>query len=131
MADSDIIQISRGLGNQIVGVVRRDLRRGRRSRDADLELETPSNKPSRFKEHVVILDASLAAASHSLTGATSCLATRCKWNTATEEYTETSQQLTVWNHSEHTSHAADTFGVIRHIDGHWHFFGDCEPMALR
>lgn len=131
MADSDIIQISRGLGNQIVGVVRRDLRRGRRSRDAELEIETPSNKPSRFKEHVVILDEDLAAASHSLTGAASGLATLCKWNTEDEEYTETSQQLTVWNHSERTAHVTDTFGVIRNIDGHWHFFGDCGPMASR
>jgi len=131
MADTDIVQISQGLGKQLVGVVRRDLRRGRRSRDAELDLQTPGNKPSRFKEHVVILDASLAAASHSLTGATSGLATLCKWSTTDEEYTETSQQLTVWNHSEHTSHAANTFGVIRNIDGHWHFFGDCEPMASR
>ena len=131
MADSDVVQISQGLGKQLIGVVRRDLRRGRRSRDAELDLETPGNKPSRFKEHVVILDEDLDAASHSLTGATSGLATLCKWNTEDEEYTETSQQLTVWNHSESTAHVTDTFGVIRNIDGHWHFFGDCGPMASR
>jgi hypothetical protein len=131
MADSDIVNISKGFNRQLVGVVRRDLRRGRRSRDAELDLETPGNKPSRFKDHAVILDAALAAATHSLTGASSCLATLCKWSVTDGEYIETDKQLTVWNHSEQTGHAADTFGVIRHIDGHWHFFGDCGPMAAR
>lgn len=128
---SDIVQISQGFNRQLVGVVRRDMRRGRRSRDAELDLETPGNKPSRFKERVVILDADLAAASHSLTGATSGLATVCKWSVADEEYVETALQLTVWNHSEHANHTVDTFGYARFIDGHWHFFGDCHPMGAR
>lgn len=128
---SDIVQISQGFNRQLVGVVRRDMRRGRRSRDAELDLETPGNKPSRFKERVVILDADLAAASHSLTGATSGLATVCKWSVADEEYVETALQLPVWNHSEHANHTADTFGYARFIDGHWHFFGDCHPMGAR
>ncbi len=106
------------------------VRRNRRiSKEADLSPQTKT--ASRFSEKVVILDADLPAASHSLTGATNCLATVCKWSVDNEEYTETSLQLTVWNHSEHANHTVDTFGYIRHIDGHWHFFGDCHPMGAR
>jgi hypothetical protein len=86
---------------------------------------------SGYKEHAVILDADLPAASHALTGATSCFATVCEWNSADEEYAETAKQITVWNHAEATAHVEDTFGIARWIDGHWHFFGDCEPMAAR
>jgi len=131
MADSDVVNISQGFNRQLVGVVRRDLRRGRRSRDAELDLQTPGNKPSRFKDHAVILDDDLPAATHSLTGATSCLATMCLWSKTENEYSETSKQITVWNHSESTAHVLDTFGIARWINGHWHFFGDCEPMAAR
>lgn len=83
------------------------------------------------RDRIVILDANLAAATHALTGASSCLATCCSWDSATSDYTELSEQITVWNHSEATSHVTDTFGIARWIDGHWHFFGDCEPMAAR
>lgn len=82
-------------------------------------------------QFVVILDEDLAAATHALTGASSCLATVCEWSTADEEYTETAKQITVWNHAEATSHVADTFGYARWIDNHWHFFGDCAAMASR
>jgi hypothetical protein len=82
-------------------------------------------------EFVVILDAALAAATHSLTGASSCLATVCEWDSTDSEYAEGSKQITVWNHSEKTSHVEDTFGYARWIDNHWHFFGDCEAMASR
>lgn len=49
------------------------------------------------------------------------------------EEPDTADQSTVhvWNHSESSEHAVDTFGVARFIDGHWWFFGDCEPMADR
>jgi hypothetical protein len=80
---------------------------------------------------VVILDAALPAASHSLTGATSCLATVCRWDSDAGEYAETDRQVTVYNHSEVTSHEDDTFGYAEVIDGHLHFFGDCEPMISR
>jgi len=82
----------------------------------------------------VILDAALAVATHSLTGATSCLATRCDWSVEDEEYTEASgdvEQITVWNHSESDSYEVDTFGKAEWIDGHWWFVGDCGPMANR
>jgi hypothetical protein len=88
----------------------------------------------RFSESptlVVILDAALPAASHSLTGATSCLATVCQWDATEGEYIETARQVTVWNHSEVTSHEEDTFGYAKPIDAHLHFLGDCEPMASR
>lgn len=79
----------------------------------------------------VILDEALDVATHSLTGATSCLATRCIWSPTDEEYTETDQQITVWNHSESQSFDADTFGTAFWIDGHWWFFGDCSAMESR
>jgi hypothetical protein len=86
---------------------------------------------SRFPDHAVILDAALAKATHALTGATSCLATICKWNIESEEYTETELQITVWNHSESKDYEDDTFGIARFVQGHWLFFGDCDGMAAR
>lgn len=82
-------------------------------------------------QYVVILDADLAAATHALTGASSCLATVCEWDTSSNDYVETAKQITVWNHSENANHMTDTFGYARWIDGHWHFFGDCHAMAAR
>ena len=81
----------------------------------------------------VILDDSLAVATDAKTGATSGDATVCEWDVDAEEYTESDpvRQITVYNHSESTAHAIDTFGVARWIQGHWWFFGDCEAMADR
>lgn len=96
--------------------------------------ETPTRgryRNPRTAAVAVILDESLAAASHALTGATSGLATVCRWSAVTETYEQTEIQITVWNHAEHTSHVADTFGVAKDVDGHWHFFGDCGAMAAR
>ena len=82
-------------------------------------------------DHAVILDASLPAATHALTGAASALATVCRWSVDDEEYTETEIQIEVWNHSESKDYADDTFGVAKYIDNHWFFFGDCGAMAAR
>lgn len=81
----------------------------------------------------VILDAALAVATNSKTGATSGLATICEWDSSSSDFVETSPavQITVYNHSESTAHAIDTFGVARWIGGHWWFFGDCAAMASR
>jgi hypothetical protein len=79
----------------------------------------------------VILDAALDVATDSKTGATSCLATRLAYSVVDEEYSETTDQITVWNHSESDSYEVDTFGKAEWIDGHWWFFGDCGPMAAR
>jgi hypothetical protein len=79
----------------------------------------------------VILDAALDVATDSKTGATSCLATRLAYSVTDNEYSETDQQVTVWNHSESDSYEIDTFGKAEWIDGHWWFFGDCGPMAAR
>jgi hypothetical protein len=79
----------------------------------------------------VILDAALDVATDSKTGATSCLATRLAWFDVDEEYSETTDQITVWNHSESQSYEADTFGKAEWIDGHWWFVGDCGPMGAR
>ena len=82
-------------------------------------------------EYAVILDDALAVATNSKTGATSCLATVCVWDASINDYVETATQKTVWNHSESTEYAIDTFGSARTIDGHLWFFGDCTPMASR
>ncbi len=95
------------------------------------ELECVVRFGAQPPDRCVILDAALAAASNSKTGATSCLATVCEWSVEDEEYTETETQLTVWNHSESTDHAINTFGLARQIDGHLWFFGDCDAMASR
>lgn len=84
-----------------------------------------------YREYVVILDADLPAASHALTGGAYCLATVCEWDTSVNDYVETVKQITVWNHAESTNHSENTFGYARWIDNHWHFFGDCNPMASR
>jgi len=85
----------------------------------------------RPAEIMVILNADLNAATHSLTGATSCSATVCSWSTVTNTGAERTRTETVWNHSEKTNFETDTFGVARWIEGHWVFFGDCGPMTAR
>lgn len=80
---------------------------------------------------MVVLDADLPAATHALTGGSSCLATICRWNSADGDAIERGTQITVWNHAESTSHAEDTYGGAEWIAGHWHFLGDCDPMAAR
>jgi hypothetical protein len=97
----------------------------------EMDLAAQGKAASRFPDHAVILDEAMAVAAHALTGATSALATVCKWSAADEKYVETDLQISVWNHSESTAYALDTFGVARMINGHWWFFGDCDPMAAR
>jgi len=88
-------------------------------------------RPRAAQEQAVILDGALAVASSSQTGATSAVAKIQIWSVDDEEYTETEEEVTVWNHSETASYAIDTFGFARFIQGHWVFFGDCEAMADR
>jgi len=104
----------------------------RRRGVADSGRSVDNHRPLGAQPDVaVILDAALGVATHALTGATHCLATRCIWSPADEEYTETTEQLTVWNHSEAQEYDADTFGLARWIDGHWYFLGDCAAMGAR
>lgn len=81
---------------------------------------------SRF---AVVLDADLPAATQAMTGASSALATVCQWDGT--GYIETDEQVTVWNHSESTTHQQDTFGIADTVDGHYWFLGDCAAMAAR
>ena len=83
------------------------------------------------RKHCVILDAALAVATNSKTGATSCLATICDWSGTAYVESNPVRQITVYNHSESTAYAIDTFGFTKTIDGHWWFFGDCAAMAAR
>ena len=104
-------------------------RMGRTSSEMDLSAQ--ERAASRFPSHAVILDAALAAATNSKTGATSALATVCKWSITDEDYVETDLQIPVWNHSESTGFSVDTFGEARMINGHYWFFGDCQAMHAR
>jgi hypothetical protein len=112
---------------------------GFRKEDAEALLQGIEPRESEYNENVpwnappiaVIIDAALDVATHALTGATSCLATICQWSDVDEEYSETTDQITVWNHSESDSYEVDTFGKAEWIDGHWWFNGDCGPMAAR
>lgn len=100
---------------------------------ASIEMEQSAHQrtASRFTEKAVVLDAGLAVATSSQTGATSALATIQRWSVDDEEYVETDQQITVWNHSESTAYVTDTFGFAQFIQGHWCFFGDCAAMTGR
>jgi hypothetical protein len=95
------------------------------------ELDCVVRFADRHTMLAVILDAALTAATHALTGASSCLATICEWNTDTDQYAESTHQITVWNHSESKSYDDDTFGIAKFIQGHWLFFGDCAGMTDR
>ena len=61
-------------------------------------------------DYCVILDAALAAATNSKTGATSALAKVCTWDATTKRFSEVAYQITVYNHSESTSHAINSLG---------------------
>ena len=74
----------------------------------------------------VILDAALTAVTNPK-NPSSALATLCAWDHGTKEYSETSQQITVYNHS-FTAYAVNTMGAAIVIDGHHWFFGDCAAM---
>jgi hypothetical protein len=114
---------------QIREVIRERQRNRRTSRES---VDMPNTRPgSRFPDKGVILDEALSVATNSKTGAASAIATVLEWSVADEEYIETDEQQQVWNHSESKSFAEDTFGFARMINGHWVFFGDCEPMAAR
>lgn len=82
-------------------------------------------------DYCVILDEQLVVATNAKLGATSGLATICVWDVEQEEFTETEEQITVWNHSESTAHEVNTIGVARWCAQHWWFFGDCGAMADR
>jgi hypothetical protein len=126
---TEVVDISAEYELQIRDTVRRDIR-GRRT-SVDGRPTSPRQQPSLFPEFAVILDADLPAASNSLRGGTHCLATVCRWSMSQKKYVETEKQIEVWNHSETLSHQTNTFGDARMKDGHYWFFGDCEPMADR
>lgn len=89
-------------------------------------------RPSRQSAEIaVILDADLSVATNAKTGAASCLATICEWDVSVNDYVETAEQITVWNHSESQEYAENTFGFARVIQSHWVFSGDCEAMVAR
>lgn len=128
---ADGVVMSPAFAAQVVDAVRRNVRSGRsKTVDTDYDKQ-PRVLPSRFRKLCVVLDAALPAATDSMRGASSCLATVCTWSIDDEEYVESDLQVTVWNHSETIDHAIDTFGKAEPIDGHLWFFGDCDAMANR
>lgn len=118
---------------QLYGEIRETILavRGKRRVSHESVDDPQRRQPSAFTDHAVILDAALAAATNAKTGATSALATVCKWSMTDEEYVETTLQLTVWNHSESKSYEINTIGIAKFLDGHWWFLGDCAGMASR
>ena len=80
-------------------------------------------------KYAVILDVTLAASTWFVP--TSGLATVCRWSVDDEEYTQTTQRLTVYNHSTTNVAAVDTPGAAIWIDGHWWFFADCDAISSR
>lgn len=125
------VTMSPEFNKQVVEAVKADRRRrGVKTVDTDYAA-AETTVGSRFSRKAVILDGALAAATHSLTGATNCLATVCQWSVEDEEYIETDEQVKVWNHDETVDHAIDTFGVAVPIDGHYWFQGSCDAMIDR
>lgn len=109
--------------------VRETVRKVRAMHEGESELK--GRRQGVNRSLAVVLDEALAEAGNSMTSPTSGNATVLTWSTTGEEYAESSEQITVWNHSESTGHAVDTFGKAEWIDGHWWFFGDCAAMAAR
>ena len=119
------MQISPEFGQQLQRTV--IAVRGGKRRSREMVEPYPLRSASAFPELAVILDASLAAVTNPKIHS-SALATICRWSVADEEYTETDQQIKVWNHS-FTAYSTNTFGMAKVIDGHHWFFGDCAAMS--
>ena len=125
---ADIVHVSQGFNRQLVGVVRRDLRSGRRSRDAELDLETPGNKPSRFRNHQAILLEDLLAAVHPLRDPSTANAVVLKRNVA-GDLVRSALILPIVNRFREISIDRGTYIKIEHIDGEWQpYAADC-PSA--
>lgn len=122
--------LSPELLSQITTLIRKSLRE-HLSFD-DVRDKKSEKSVSRFPEYWVILNEALPAATHSLTGFSSAKATICKWSESRQRLVETDRSMTVYNHSEESSFALNTFGLARAIPaGHYVFFGDCEAMGSR
>lgn len=81
----------------------------------------------------IVLDEELAAPASSIVP-TSARCTVCEWYPAEGdhgEYKQTTFREDVLNHSEESTHEADTFGFAHWIDGAYRAFMDCGPMASR
>ena len=91
--------------------------------------------PSRFPIHAVILDEDLDGAMFLSVGTGSAdlaepNATICDYDSKTRKYTQTKKRIAVTNHSA-TDHVIDTPGAAIPVNGHYWFFGDCDPMFDR
>ena len=101
-----------------------------------LQKNRPGRIRSQFPIHAVILDEALAGTSAFLDAPTGSVdpstpnATVCTWSKAAGKYTQSEQRIAVANHST-TNHAIDTPGAAIPINGHYWFFGDCDPIASR
>jgi hypothetical protein len=127
---TDAVNISQGFNRQLVGVVRRDLRRGRRSRDAELDLQTPGNKPSRFSRHQAILLTDLPAAVNTKRDPSTAQVAVLK-RKPSGDLTRSSLILTIVNRFINISIDAGTYVKIEHIDGEWQpYAADCPGGSL-
>ncbi len=121
------VKLTREFAERAAAVIRR-VENGALPNQGDI----PKRRIKSRDRIAVVLDEALDVATNAMSDATSALATICIWSEEDEEYTETDEQETVWNHSETDSYEADTFGFMIEIEsGHWWFMGDCGPMASR
>lgn len=95
-------------------------------------------KASRFTTTAVILDEDLPGADFLMTdeseevdeGIPEPNATICRLNKTTMLYEQTEDRLHVYNRSAE-DHEADTPGAAIPVNGHYWFFGDCDPLSDR
>ena len=129
----EITSLSPALLKQLMDMLRREIQAGRTS--VEHEEVRDQKTGSRFPFHVVITDEAMDASSFLAepTGSTDPSvpnATVCLWSKAENKYEQTSKRLAVSNHSS-TDHEVDTPGVAFPVNGHYIFFGDCEPLSGR
>ena len=111
--------------------------------DITTHVNTAVVTPSLSREVVCVLDEDMDAATNCFEGTAEKDATVCHWieSASPARYKELLAtgsyrlagdvtQVKVWNHSESTDHAEDTFGMAR-WKRHWWFFGDCDVTTNR
>lgn len=125
--------VSPELLQQIYETIRHYLRTHRTGED--FAADSKSRKPSALKTIAVILDEDLDGVDFlsepsGSVDPTLKNATVCQWSFEKNRYVQTEQRLHVANHSAEEK-LTDTPGAAIPIDGHYWFFGDCDPLEDR
>lgn len=93
---------------------------------------------SRFPIRAVVLNEALPPATHGFQP-TKAKAGLLQWDAVRETYREVADNfdfigptaITVFNHSENSTHSVNTMGLAIPCDGHYWFLGDCSALATR